>query len=228
MPTFSPIEASFEHRLNQCWFSIMVADITQLNARHGWKTVSRDVRASAAVFSIAEFEGLLKDCIEVAHEAIEASGYPVGSLRDGIRMLHLDSRFPAASGPASDATWAARHDVADSHNLAAAPTLPRRNHAGDMQPIGNQTPRPGTVLRVWRVYDLPGQPFPQLPWHGALGELADIRTDVAHRRMPLGSAMAGKARTADSIAKAVAQLRELGSHVTKTFEQYIAGIGYVA
>ncbi|MDP8930792.1 MAG: hypothetical protein M3O70_20045 [Actinomycetota bacterium] len=50
----------------------------------------------------------------------------------------------------------------------------------------------------------------------------------AHRRMPLGSAMAGKAHTADSIAKAVAQLRELGSHVTRTFEQYIAGTGYIA
>lgn len=77
------------------------------------------------------------------------------------------------------------------------------------------------------VYELPGTPFPYLRWRRALGELADIRNDVAHRRDRLGRVMAGASRSADAIAEHLLDLGSLGRHVVETMEDYVANLRFV-
>lgn len=223
MPTFNEIEAEFESRLNQCWHSILVADVAQLGGAHGWRTVSRDVRAAATVFAMAELEALLKDAIEETHSNIEASAVDVGALRAGVRMLHMGTRFSAASGPEGyDTTWLARLEVGRSHQCEELVALPRRDPQGSLAPIGNRTPRARTISLIWTIYELTGDPFPQLSWRSSLGELASLRNDVAHRRSTLRLVMAGPDRTADSIAGHVRNVRYLGAHVVKALDDYCA------
>src|SRR4051794_6350599 len=124
---FVEIEAEFERRLGQCWLSVIVADVAQLGKLGGWTTLSRDVRASAAVLAMAEFEALLKDCVEELHAAIEQSGLLVGELKGGIRFLHLDRRLTAAVDSNLDPAWNARLELARSHLLQDTPSLPRRD-----------------------------------------------------------------------------------------------------
>lgn len=224
--SFAALEAEFEQRLDQCWLSIVVADVAQLGAPHGWNTVSRDVRAGAAVFAIAEFEALLKDSIEELHAHIEQSGRTLAALCDGVRMLHFDGRFSAAAGSRLDAAWTARREVGSSHQASVPPALPRRDSRGFLQPVGSMTPNPTAVMRIWLVYGLPGTPFPEFSWRRALGELADIRNDVAHRRAHLTLAMSGQNRTADAIAEYILHLRDLGKHVSHSLDLYAGQEGY--
>ena len=162
------IEAEFEERLDQCWLAMIVADVAQLGASHAWTTVSRDVRAAAAVFAMAEFEALVKESLEDLHGHIESSGHLLGDLRDGLRMLHLDRRITASAGSSLDSAWSARTEIASAHTSTSVPQLPRRDSHGFLQPVGSQTMRPGTMIRAWRVYELPGAPFPSLSWQRSL------------------------------------------------------------
>lgn len=221
-------EQEFEQRLNQCWLSVMAADVLQLGNGTGWRTVSRDVRAGAVVMAVAEFEALLKDCVEETHSIIESSGVTIMDLRNEVRMLHHDTCFQAASGSSLDSAWSARRLLAGAHQSRDSPRLPRRDPNGFIQPLGSQTPKPAMLTRLWSVYDLPGQPFPQLAWRKSLGELAELRNDVAHRRLALTQALAGKARTADAVAAYVLDLRDLGKHVAQSLGTYTLGGGYLA
>lgn len=221
-------EADFEQRLDQCWLSVMVADVLQLGAPSGWKSVSRDVRAGAVVMAMGEFEALLKNSVEETHRIIEASGSPVMDLRHGVRMLHYDSRFAAASGSSLDSVWGTRMTLSEAHECTDLPRLPRRDSRGYLQPLGSSTPKPAMLARLWLVYDLPGLPFPSLAWRKSLGEMAEVRNDVAHARMPIAQAFAGKARTADAVASCIMDLRDLGKHVVDSLITYTAGGGYLA
>jgi hypothetical protein len=226
--TFTAIEHEFERRLDQCWLSVVVADVVQLGRPSGWVTVSRDVRASAAVMAMAEFEGLIKDSIEALHEQIEISGLPVSRLRLGVRLLHFDGRMAAASSSNLDKAWTARLEVAGSHATSVAPKLPRRDPRGYLQPVGSATPAPSMLARLWNVYELAGTPFPQLRWQRSLGELVEIRNDVAHRRERLVLAMTGPRRSADAMADLIIDLRDLGRHVVQSIENYASSAAFVA
>ncbi len=163
--------------------------------------------------AVAEFEALLKDCLEETHRVIESSGSTVTDLRSELRMLHYDTRFPAAAGSSLDTAWSARKALADAHQSIDTPRLPRRDAHGFIQPLGSQTPKPAMLTRMWSVYNLSGQPFPKFAWRKSLAELAEIRNDVAHRRLSLSQAMGDKARTADAVSAYVLDLRDLGKHV---------------
>lgn len=227
--SLATLERSFEQRLDQCWLSVMAADVLQMGTVTGWKTISRDVRAGAVVMAMGEFEALLKNCVEETHDAIESSGSSLKEVRAGVRMLHFDGRFTSAAGGGSslDTTWETRLLLAETHTSDLAPRLPRRDGRGNLQPVGSQTPRPSTVSRLWLVYDLPGDPFPKIGWRKSLGELAEIRNDVAHARLPLAQAFAGKGLTADAIAQSILNLRDLGKHVAESFAIYTVGGGFL-
>lgn len=221
--SFSSIEREFERRLSQCWQSVLVADVVQLDRSTGWLTISRDVRAAAMVFAMAEFEGLLKDATEHLHAHVEGAGISVGDLKPGLRALHLLSDVARAQGTeGGQNTWPARLRLVDSINLNASPDLPRRDSRGFLHPIGNSTPSPSTVTRLWTVYEFSGQPLPDLNWRQALSDGSEIRNDVAHRRGHLKSVMSGADRTSDAIARQVRALQELGLHVIEAMSTYCA------
>ncbi|MCO7239487.1 hypothetical protein [Aeromicrobium sp. CnD17-E] len=224
----SSYEADFEQRLDQCWLSVMVADVLQFGGgASGWKSVSRDVRAGAVVMAIGEFEALLKHSVEDIHQTIEASGSVVKDLRHGVRMLHFDPRFSAAAGSALDSVWSTRIELSEAHECIDPPRLPRRDHTGNLQPLGNRTPKPATLARLWLVYELPGVPFPNFAWRKSLGEMVEIRNDVAHGRMPIAQVFAGGARTVDAVATYVMHVRDLGKHVVDSLSSYTADRGYL-
>lgn len=225
--SFAVYEADFERRLDQCWLSVMVADVLQLGVSGGWKTVSRDVRAGAVVMAMAEFEGLTKECVEETNRVIESSGNSVMDLRGNLRMLHYEARFPAAASSSLDSVWSARKLLAGAHESLDSPALPRRNQHGFLQPLGSQTPKPVMLTRLWSVYDLPGQPFPHLSWRKSLGEIAEMRNDVAHRRLPLAEALTGRSKSADAIASHLLDLRDLGKHLVQTLLRYTNSMGYL-
>ncbi|WP_157514768.1 hypothetical protein [Nocardioides sp. J54] len=206
----------------------MVADVLQLGKVAGWKSVSRDVRAGAVVMAMAEFECLIKTCVEEVNSAIEQSGHAVGALRLGLRMLHLDSRFASASSSSLEKVWESRLQVADAHNSGDVPALPRADSRGFIQPLGSSTPKPAMIARLWLVYELPGSPIPKLSWRRALGELAEIRNDVAHARLPLNLALNGPDRSADAVAAFVLELRDLGRHIVESVTAYVDGNSYLA
>lgn len=225
---FLPIEQEFERRLDQCWYSVLAADGLQLGLGHGWLTISRDVRASAVVLALAEFEGLLKESIEEMHGQVELSGVAVGDLRLGLRMLHADPLFGRAHNAGLDSMWESRALIGGSHDAAEMPVLPRRDPQGFIQPIGNATPKPTTIVRIWKVYGLAGLPLPQLAWQQALGDLSALRNDVAHRSDRLTLVMAGATRTPQALAEKIADVRDLGLHIIHSIEAYVANKGYVA
>ena len=226
--SFSSIEKEFEQRLSQCWQSVLVADVVQLDRSTGWLTISRDVRAAAMVFAMAEFEGLLKDATEHLHALVEAAGVPVGDLKPGLRVLHLMGDVTRAQGAEEgQKTWPARMRLADSNNLKVPPDLPRRDSRGFLHPIGNATPNPSTVARLWTVYEFSGQPLPNLSWRQALSDGSEIRNDVAHRRGQLKSVMSGSDRTSDVIARQVRALQDLGLHVIDAMSAYCASAAFV-
>jgi hypothetical protein len=228
MPTFIEIESEFVHRLDRCWLSVMVADVAQLSTSTGWPTISRDVRAGAVVMAMAEFEALLKDSVEALNRSVEASGVLVGDLRDGLRFLHMESQVSSAASSSLERSWASRLDLARSVHSPERPALPRRTSRGFLQPLGQETPKPSTLARLWTVYELPGAPFLKFRWRSALGELGEIRNDVAHRRELLKISMSGRSRTADKVAEHILDLRELGNHVVRSIDSYVANGGYKA
>lgn len=174
--------------------------------------------------AMAEFEGLLKNCVEHAHQSIEMSSTCVNQLRPGLRMLHYDSAFASASasGPSIDAAWNSRMNISAASQNTDLPRLPRRQTNGSLQPLGNRTPNAATMSRLWRVYELPGQPFPRLSWRRSLGILCEIRNDVAHARVPFAKIFTGRDRTADAVGQLVSDLRDLGMHFTQSLVEYLA------
>lgn len=178
--------------------------------------------------AMAEFEWLVKTCVEEANNAIEQSGHVVGTLRHGLRMLHLDSRIASAASSSLDRAWGSRLLVADGHNSDDVPVLPRADPRGFIQPLGSSTPKPSMIARLWLVYELPGLPMPKLSWRRALGELAEIRNDIAHARLPLNQALNGSERSADAVAALVLDLRDLGRHIVDSMTVYVDETCYLA
>lgn len=226
--TIADYEAAFEKRLDQCWFSVYVADVLQLNRALSWKNVSRDVRAGAAVMAMAEFEALISNCVELVHESVESSGCQVGDLRHGLRMLHYRHRFAATTGSSMDSVWDARIELSRSHESSDRPALPRRDGRGYLEPVGSKTPRANTLNRIWQVYGLVGEPIPDLRWRSSLGEMAEIRNDVAHARLPISEAFNGRTRSADAVASHIANLRDLGIYFAETLISYTSAQSYLS
>jgi hypothetical protein len=192
-----------------------------------WSSASRDARALAIVCTMAELESLIKTSVQRTHEELNAAGIQTLQLIPSMRQVVAHTAFESLRS-LQDQTkmWERRSFTTTLESCSEVAKFPiERSHP--QPPLDGKTLKPEHFYRLWQIYQLPGDPFPNPGWPGSLQKMAMARNDLAHGNLPYHEIFQQAGRSIKDIESYVASVSDFSSHFVDSWNKYLASEDYL-
>jgi predicted nucleic acid-binding Zn finger protein len=201
--------------LNGIIRSLTWAESAVLNQNLVQKQSAYMLTASSYVLCAAIIEEFTRKAVAKLCEEIISSNARHCDLKYSLIGAFSDHYFEAIRNLRDyDKAWRKRLELL---SLAASTENPVR--MSEDAPLDGKTIRPIHLETIWRIFDLPDNPFPILVWRAALVDVADSRNDIAHGHM---TAVAfAKRKGASDTTKKIRRIQDLLTHIALQFSSYI-------
>lgn len=188
--------------------------------------LGRELRASAAVATMAELEALLREMLVAVSEVVNFESIAVKYLVPSLRSLAMHSVFEslAASGD-HDARWTNRQTVTSLEASELAAILPTRQRRTPQPPLDGRTIQSRHIALIWGVLGM-SDPVPSASTVASLKKLTQLRNDVAHRSVEIGQVFSEAGRTALHIANYLDDIVLLVLHIGNEWSSYLRARRY--
>ncbi|MFG2890468.1 HEPN domain-containing protein [Streptomyces sp. NPDC048248] len=192
-----------------------------------WSSASRDARALAIVCTMAELESLIKTSVQRTHEELNAAGIQTLQLIPSMRQVVAHTAFESLRS-LQDQTkmWERRSFTTTLESCSEVAKFPiEKSHP--QPPLDGKTLKPEHFYRLWKIYQLPGDPFPNPGWPGSLQKMAMARNDLAHGNLPYHEIFQQAGRSIREIEYYVASVSDFSSHFVDSWNRYLASEDYL-
>ncbi len=193
----------------------------------GWDSSSRDARALAIVCTMAELESLVKSMVQGTHEELNGSSISLKSLIPSMRQVVAHAEFESLRTLQDHGKmWEKRSFATTLEQCSDRAKFPiEKKHA--QPPLDGKTLKPEHFFRLWQIYKLPEEPFPNQRWPGALQKLALARNDIAHGNLPYHEIFQQAGRSVADIETYVTQIGEFAAHFVDAWTKYLRAEMYL-
>lgn len=215
-------------RLDRLKSFLVAAEALRVQDHARWFFLTQEARAACIIGVCAELEALTRVFLVAVNGEINRGVHVVGDLKPCLRGLAGHAHFESLRTSEDAATvWARRTAVTsyDTSTEVAAMPLPAR---GPQPPMDGKTLTPSHFQRLWDVYGLDGDPFPELAWATTLTKLSGLRNDIAHANLPFSEIFRTAGTTSPSVERALDQMNNFVIHLTVTWTSYVASQHYLA
>ncbi|MFF7953799.1 HEPN domain-containing protein [Streptomyces griseorubiginosus] len=193
----------------------------------GWTSASRDARALAIICTMAELESLVKTCLQRTHEELNSAGIRTMALIPSVRQVVAHTAFESLRTLQDHSKMWERRSFTTTldANVEVASFPIERSHP--QPPLDGKTLKPEHFFRLWQIYQLPGSPFPNPRWPGALQKLALARNDLAHGNLPYHEIFQQAGRAVPNIESYVNDVSDFAAHFVATWNTYLENEAYI-
>lgn len=206
---------------------VQVARTVAGDPQLAWKKATIEARASLIVCSMAEMEALTRLSLAEVHRSLNALLLPSNSYRLSLLPLLGDSRFESLRMLNNrEKMWDRRSELMSLHSSVDVVEFPVPIK-GPQPPMDGATLRPVHFQRIWSIYGLAGVPFPEQAWSLSLGDMADLRNDVAHANSPFGAIFQAGGRSVEHLLQHLINLEEFAMHLVESWDCYLTGACYI-
>lgn len=192
-----------------------------------WRKATYEARASLIVCCMAELEALTKLVITEVHGSLNGLQLSTQDYSSTIVALLGHGQFESLRTLADhEKLWTRRIEVLNLHfasDVIDFP-LPRK---GPQPPLDGSTLRPPHFDRVWKIYGLPGIPFPKILWSLSLANMADLRNDIAHANAEFDSIFKARGRRVEDFLAHLENIEEFAVHFVETWDVYLDAESYL-
>lgn len=190
--------------------------------------LGRELRAAAAVATMAELEAMLRDMLIGVSDEINSSLTEVRELVPSLRSLASHALFQSlADSPDSEKQWKGRLAVTQLDGSQDIARLPGRMTKAAQPPLDGRTIQSRHLSLIWEVLGLP-DPVPSALVVASLKKLTQIRNDVAHRNVDIYQVFSEAGRTARELAKYLDDIVLLILHIGNEWASYVSAAAYRA
>jgi len=191
--------------------------------------VDRELRAAAAVGSIAELESLTKSAIQLTHNELNSCGLVLCDISPTVRQLAVHDTFESLRSLMDHGRlWEKRYFATTLETCNQQVSLPITLQGAPQPPLDGRTLTPKHYHRLWQIYNLPKTPFPEVSWEGSLQKLALLRNDIAHGNLPISEIFAQPGRSASDVRYYINDIGLFSINFTDCWESYLTNRGYLA
>lgn len=190
---------------------------------------SREARAAAIVYTMAELESLLRQCIQLINDQMNQLSIRVCDLQPCLRALALHSEFDSLVFTRdADLHWSRRAYIT---NIAIQPDIakfPVVLTSAPQPPLDGRTITPKHIGRIWTVYGLKGTPFIEVSWQQTLTKLSGLRNDLVHSTVPFGEVWQSAGVSDQQVERYLNEMQALAVTIHSELENYVAAAKYLA
>lgn len=187
----------------------------------------REIRAACVIYSMAELEALTTTVLQIANAEINSGAYSVKECRPSLRALAGHSTFESLRDTVdSNKVWQHRQLVTSLEKCDEVTALPLSNR--NQPPLDGKTLTPRHFDRVWTLYGLDGQWFPNVRCAMTLSKLRGLRNDLAHGNIPFHDIFSQPGMTANEIESYLDDISELFIHLSHSFSEHLTNKSYLA
>ncbi|WP_338597127.1 HEPN domain-containing protein [Saccharopolyspora sp. SCSIO 74807] len=217
----------FSRRVDQLkMYMLHSATLAQGNSDH-WIFVEQESRGAAVVGICAELEHLTRFAIGSTHSELNSLKISYKELSPCLRQLAAHEVFESLRDLRDHKKiWDRRRfattlDVTDS--IIQLPVT-----KGSIQPpLDGKTLKPEHYYRIWAIYGLPNDTFPQVSWGASLQKAALMRNDIAHGNLPFAEIFKQAGSSSPEVERYVDEVSAFAQHFTDTWITYIAQRQYL-
>nr|WP_143657612.1 MAE_28990/MAE_18760 family HEPN-like nuclease [Streptomyces sp. alain-838] len=193
----------------------------------GWLSGSRDARALAIVCTMAELEALVKNALQRTHEELNKSAITLRSLIPSMRQVVAHTEFESLRTLQDHGKmWEKRSYTTTLEQCVDLAKFPiERKHP--QPPLDGKTLKPEHFFRIWQIYKLPEEPFPDQRWPGALQKMALARNDIAHGNLPYHEIFQQAGRSVPDIEGYVSRVGDFAGHFVRVWNKYLRSEMYL-
>ncbi|MGH3808069.1 MAG: hypothetical protein ACRDRU_15880 [Pseudonocardiaceae bacterium] len=190
--------------------------------------VSRELRAAAAVGSIAELEALTRSTIQRTHIELNTCGLMLCDISPSMRQLAVHGTFESLRDAMDHGKlWEKRRFATTLETCNQSLLLPIVLQRAPQPPLDGRTLTPKHYHRLWQIYGLPGDPFPVVSWEGSLQKLALLRNDIAHGSLPVDEIFTQAGRSAPEVRSYINDIGLFSINFADRWENYLTNQGYL-
>ena len=196
------------------YLSAFVLEAQELRSASDEATLSADasraIRGLIFVSLFGAYERTVAGCVSTAVAQANAYAIPHRQLKAGLLPLALHSDATSVRGVSEAKFWDRCREFFAKARSSEPAVLP------DLFPKDGSFMRPTQLQLIWRVFDLPGDPWPDPRMIGRITELVDARNEIAHGSEP-PSAVGGRYSTGD-LDQRIRDVEVLCSHIISVFQ----------
>ncbi|MFF9200533.1 HEPN domain-containing protein [Streptomyces sp. NPDC014986] len=193
----------------------------------GWTSASRDARALAIVCTMAELESLVKTSVQRTHEELNSAGIQTLQLIPSMRQVVAHTTFESLRTLQDHAKMWERRSFATTLEACSEVAKFPIEKSHPQPPLDGKTLKPEHFYRLWQIYVLPGDPFPNPRWPGSLQKMALARNDLAHGNLPYHEIFQQAGRSISDIEGYVSSVGDFASHFVDSWNEYLAEESYL-
>ena len=187
---------------------------------------SREMRAACVVYSMAELEALTTTVLHIANAEINSGSHSIKECRPSLRALAGHSTFESLRDTIdSNKVWQHRQLVTNFEECDEVAILPVSDKS--QPPLDGKTLTPRHFDRIWSIYGLAGQWFPNVRCAMTLTKLRGLRNDLAHGNIPFADVFSQPGMTSIEIEAYIADICELFIHLPYAFSDHLTKRSYL-
>lgn len=190
------------------------------------QSLMREARASCVVYSMAELEALVNSVLRRINCEINSLNLPTKHVKSSLRALGAHTIFESLRD-LSDAErlWTHRSTVTSYDTCESVVRLPISNRTAQ-PPLDGRTLSPAHFDRIWKIYELPGIPFPSVSTRMTLSKMQGLRNDLAHGNLEFHEIFSQPGMAAPDIERYLDDIAIIAINLVESVTIYIRDSHY--
>lgn len=187
---------------------------------------SQEARAACIMYSMAELESLTTSTLQIVNQEINSRAHAIKHCKTSLRALAGHATFESLRDTTdSQRIWQHRKLITSLELSDEIAKLPLSTRA--QPPLDGKTLTPKHFDRIWVLYDIEGQWYPNISCRMTLTKMSGVRNDLAHGNIPFSENFSQPGMSEDAVEGYLEDVSELFIHLCHKFADYVLNRSYL-